>query len=134
MKKLSFFLVVLVVFSFISCSDGVREGINPPSYLIGSWTDAYIASLNLTITKDNLIMDTGDPEGPTDLKFFIDNPYATVTDSLVGDDYSILVKAELIEGGYTTMEFVFDKEGSDVYFTLVYNGEGMGPLLMKKVN
>lgn len=59
MKKLFYVFLIVIVFSFVSCSDEfVSDDLTPPAFFRGTWVNENESEVYFVLTKDDVIVKT----------------------------------------------------------------------------
>lgn len=128
MKKLSFLLLIIIVLCFASCSDVVVvEGVNPPSFLKGSWVSSNMPILGFRFTDDDVLSVMGSNE--QSLKdACLDDPDIFLSDSYSKGVYTVTrtynVDPQMVE------ELVFEMIDIDSFnYSWIMDGQTVQTML-----
>ena len=101
-KSVSGIILISLLMLLMSCSGEISSSIiNPPSWVIGTWTDS-IDSISYTFTSDDMIMNMSSFGVSVDMKEAISaEAGAKAKENISGDSYKLTFSTENESGTYT---------------------------------
>ena len=125
MKKLSVFIIILLI-SFVGCDFlGLFFTLSPPSWILGSWADEYDIN-TWAFSSDNVVYSAEFVS--FDFKELIRDGNITATDTSTSTKYTLSID----ESG-TSSSYIFEKlSATTLNYSIRSSGVVLGPFVLIK--